>query len=86
MCRAYIAIEPLTVVLCPPGEVAAADNIVKYKADNRPGNVVRGCRWRDKTGSAEDDGPVDVLQDSVVEPLLEQPLQVTTSTTAQLQY
>ena len=55
----------LTVVLCPPGEVAAADDIVEDKADDRPGHVVERRRGRDETGAAEDDGEVDVFEERV---------------------
>ena len=55
----------LTVVLCPPGEVTAANDIVEDKPDDRPGHVVERGRGRDETGAAEDDGEVDVFEERV---------------------
>ena len=55
----------LTVVLGPPGEVTAANDIVEDKPDDRPGHVVERGRGRDETGAAEDDGEVDVFDERV---------------------
>ena len=54
--------EERTVVLCPPGEVAAADDVVEDKADNAPGDVVRGRRGWDETRAAENDREIDVSE------------------------
>ena len=55
----------LTVVLRPPGEVAAADDVVEDERDDRPGDVVDRTRGRDVADAREDDGEVDVLDDAV---------------------
>ena len=55
--------------------MAATDDIVEEEADDAPGDVVGGRRWGNETCAAEDDGPVDVLEDGVVEPLLDDELQ-----------
>lgn len=61
-----------TVVLGPPGKVTATNDVVEEEPDDRPGNVVGRGRGRDETGATEDDGPVDVLEDRVVELVLEE--------------
>ena len=55
----------LTVVLCPPGEVTAANDIDEDKPDDRPGHVVERGRGRDEAGTAEDDGEVHVFHERV---------------------
>ena len=72
---------PRTVVLCPPREVAAADDVVEDEADDGPADVVERRRRRDESCAAEDDGPVEVLEDHVVEALLQQPLSLRSSVT-----
>ena len=57
--------ELLTVVLRPPGEVTAADDVVEDERDDRPGDVVDRARGRDVADAGEDDGEVDVLDDAV---------------------
>ena len=54
--------------------MAAADDVVEDEADDGPADVVERRRRRDESCAAEDDGPVEVLEDHVVEALLQQPL------------
>ena len=63
-----------TVVLCPPREVAPADDEVEDEADDAPADVVERRRRRQQARAAEDDGPVDVLEHRVAEALLDEPL------------
>ena len=43
------------VVLGPPGEVTATDNIVENESDDGPGDVVDGSGRRNVASSIEDD-------------------------------
>ena len=44
------------IVLGPPGEMTATDDILEDEPNNRPGNIIDGSgRW-DGTGTREDDG------------------------------
>ena len=56
----------LTVILRPPREVTTADDVVEEEADEAPGDVVGGCRWRDETRSAKDDGEVNVTDEAAL--------------------
>ena len=51
-----------TVVLRPPAEVTAANNIVEYKADDDIRHVVERCGRRKETRSREDYRLVDLYQ------------------------
>ena len=55
--------EKLTVVLCPPREVAAANDKVENETNDRPGDVVGRVGGRDGSETAEHYGEVDVLDD-----------------------
>lgn len=63
-----------TVVLRPPCEVTTADNVVEDKPSNAPGHVVRRCCRGNETSSAEYDRPVDVTNESVGIPQLDEVL------------
>ncbi|KAF7795144.1 hypothetical protein EIP86_006292 [Pleurotus ostreatoroseus] len=45
--------------------MATADDVVENESGNAPRNVVRRRRWRDETGSAKDDRPVDVSNNAM---------------------
>jgi hypothetical protein len=54
----------LTVILGPPAKVAPTDDIIKDKADEHPGHVVkRGCR-RQVARAGEDEREVEILEES----------------------
>ena len=54
--------------------MAATDDVVEDEADNGPGHVVGRRRWWDEARATEDNRPVDVFEDRVVEALLDEPL------------
>lgn len=45
--------------------MTATDDVVEDKPDDGPGHVVEGGGGWDETGTAEDDGEVDVLDERV---------------------
>lgn len=54
-----------TIILRPPREVTASNNIVENEPDYGPRNVVDSrSRW-DRTGTIEDDGEVNVLDNRI---------------------
>jgi len=53
------------IVLAPPGEMTSPNNVLEDESDKRPGYVVDRGRGRDGTGTREDDGEVDVLEDGI---------------------
>ena len=65
----------LTVVLCPPVKVASADDIVKDKADEHPGHVIKGSRSRRVLHAAEHDWEIDVFEETYSKLLVQYPLE-----------
>jgi hypothetical protein len=54
----------LTIILRPPAKVAPSDDIIKHKADEHPGHVVkRGCR-RQVACAGEDDREVEIFEET----------------------
>ena len=45
--------------------MTTSDNVVKYKPDYCPWDVVHGRSWRDGASTVEDDREVDILDDRV---------------------
>jgi hypothetical protein len=64
----------LTVILCPPVKVAPADNIVKDKADEYPGHIVKRGGRGHEVRATEDDWEIDVLEEICSELLVQYPL------------
>jgi len=48
------------VVLCPPGEVTTADDVLEDESNDTPCNVVDSVGGRNVTSAREDDGEVEV--------------------------
>ena len=56
--------KQLTVVFRPPAKVAPTDDIIEEKADEHPGHVVeRSCR-RQVARASEDEGEVDIFEET----------------------
>ena len=70
--QVVMGIQGRTVVLRPPGEVPAADDVVEDEADDTPRDVVRRRCGRNETGASEDNGPVDVTDEGAREALLDE--------------
>src|ERR1700679_3074770 len=70
-----LIMKRLTIVLCPPVKVASTDDIVKDKADEHCGHVVKGGRRRYVARAAEDDWKIDVLEEPYSELLVQYPLE-----------
>ena len=54
--------------------MAPTDDVVEDEADDSPGHVVQRRSRRNETSTAEDDRPVEVLENNVVILLLQEPL------------
>ena len=65
----------LTVVLCPPAKVASTDDIVKDKANESPGHVVKGGRRRYVGHAAKGNREIDVSEETHSELLVQYPLE-----------
>jgi len=62
--------KQLTVILGPPAKVAPTDDIIKDKADEHPGHVVkRGCR-RHEARAGEHEREVEVFEETNLELLV----------------
>ena len=68
-------LKRLTVVLCPPVKVAPTDDIVKDKADENPGHVVKGGRRRYVARAAEGNREIDILEETYSELFVQYPLE-----------
>jgi hypothetical protein len=64
----------LTVILCPPVKVAPTDDIVKDKADEHHGHIVKGGRRGQVERATEGDWEIDVLEEIYSELLVQYPL------------
>ena len=64
----------LTVILCPPAEVATTNDIVEHEANEDPRYIVEGRCRRHVTSTSEDKREVKILEESKVELLVQHPL------------
>ena len=65
----------LTVVLCPPVEVASTDDIVEDEADQHREYEVKGSRRRHCAHATEGHWEIDVFEETRPELLLQYPLE-----------